>query len=569
MTDRTPIYDHIIVGAGTAGCLLANRLSADPARRVLLIEAGGNDDYLWVHIPVGYLYCIGNPRTDWLYATEPEPGLNGRSLRYPRGKVLGGSSSINGMIYMRGQARDYDGWASATGDARWRWDHSLPYFKQHEDHWRGASDHHAAPGFDATGERAGGEWRVDKQRLSWEILDAFAAAAQEAGIPATDDFNRGVNEGVGYFEVNQRGGVRWNAAKAFLRPIQHRDNLQVWTGAQVTRLITAQGAAGQDQSGLRVTGVEVRPEGHRHQRGAPLIARLRGDGHPGTGEVVMAAGAIGTPQILHLSGIGPGDLLQRHGIGVQLDLPGVGQNLQDHLQIRSVFEVHGVKTLNTVAGSLLGKGLIGLEYLLRRSGPMSMAPSQLGCFTRSDAGQPWPNLQYHVQPLSLDAFGEPLHRYNAFTASVCNLNPTSRGQVQIRSPRPEDAPAIAPNYLSTEQDRHIAAQSLRLTRRIAAQPALARYRPREVQPGVQFETDDELARLAGDIGTTIFHPVGTCRMGRADDALAVVDSELRVRGVAGLRIADASVMPSITSGNTNSPTLMIAERAAEWLRTAK
>ncbi len=564
MTDRTPIYDHIIVGAGTAGCLLANRLSADPARRVLLIEAGGNDDYLWVHIPVGYLYCIGNPRTDWLYTTEPEPGLNGRSLRYPRGKVLGGSSSINGMIYMRGQQRDYDGWAAATDDARWRWDNSLPYFKQHEDHWRGASAHHAAPGFDATGERAGGEWRVDKQRLSWEILDAFAAAAQEAGIPATDDFNCGNNEGVGYFEVNQRGGVRWNAAKAFLRPIQHRDNLQVWTGAQVTRLITAQG-----DTGLRVTGVEVRPEGHHHQRGAPLIARLRGDGHPGTGEVVMAAGAIGTPQILQLSGIGPGGLLQQHGIPVQLDLPGVGQNLQDHLQIRAVFEVQGVKTLNTAANSLLGKGLIGLEYLLRRSGPMSMAPSQLGCFTRSDPGQPWPNLQYHVQPLSLDAFGEPLHRFNAFTASVCNLNPTSRGQVLIRSPRPEDAPAIAPHYLSTEADRRIAAQSLRLTRRIAAQPALARYQPREVAPGVQFETDAELARLAGDIGTTIFHPVGTCRMGRADDALAVVDSELRVRGVAGLRIADASVMPSITSGNTSSPTLMIAERAAEWLRTAK
>ena len=584
MNDRTPIYDHIIVGAGSAGCLLANRLSADPALRVLLIEAGGNDDYLWVHIPVGYLYCIGNPRTDWLYSTQPEPGLNGRSLRYPRGKVLGGSSSINGMIYMRGQQRDYDGWAQATGDARWRWEHSLRYFKQHEDHWRGTSAHHAAPGFDATGERAGGEWRVDKQRLSWQILDAFAAAAQEAGIPATDDFNRGDNEGVGYFEVNQRGGLRWNATKAFLRPIQHRDNLQVWTGAQVTRLITARGDAGQGDAGrgdagqgdagrgergLRVTGVEVRPEGHDHQRGAPLIARLRGDGQPGTGEVVMAAGAIGTPQILQLSGIGPAGLLRQHGIRVMLDLPGVGQNLQDHLQIRAVFEVQGVKTLNTMANSWFGKGLIGLEYLLRRSGPMSMAPSQLGCFTRSDANQAWPNLQYHVQPLSLDAFGEPLHRFNAFTASVCNLNPTSRGQVLIRSAKPEDAPAIAPNYLSTEIDRHIAAQSLRLTRRIAAQPALAKYRPREVKPGVQFETDDELARLAGDIGTTIFHPVGTCRMGRSDDPLAVVDSELRVRGVAGLRIADASVMPSITSGNTNSPTLMIAERAAEWLVAAK
>ena len=563
MTDTLPVYDHIIVGAGTAGCLLANRLSADRTKRVLMIEAGGNDDYLWVHIPVGYLYCIGNPRTDWLYSTEPDAGLNGRTLRYPRGKVLGGCSSINGMIYMRGQQRDYDGWAAASGDARWRWDDSLRYFQQHEDHWRGANAHHAAPGFDATGARAGGEWRVDKQRLRWEILDAFAAAAQEAGIPATEDFNRGNNEGVGYFEVNQRGGVRWNATKAFLRPIEHRDNLQVWTGAQVTRLISVR-----DESGLRVTGVEVRPEGHDHNRGAALIARLRGDGRPGTGEIVMAAGAIGTPQVLQLSGIGPAALLQRHGISVQHDLPGVGQNLQDHLQIRAVFAVQGVKTLNTQANSLLGKGLIGLQYLLRRSGPMSMAPSQLGCFTKSSPALAWADLQYHVQPLSLDAFGEPLHRFNAFTASVCNLNPTSRGQVQIRSNRPEDAPAIQPNYLSTDHDRQIAAQSLRLTRRIAAQPALAKYQPREVKPGVQFETDAELARLAGDIGTTIFHPVGTCKMGAADDVMAVVDSSLRVRGVAGLRIADASVMPTITSGNTNSPTLMIAERAADWLRAA-
>ena len=555
-------YDHIVVGAGTAGCLLANRLSADPAKRVLLIEAGGNDDYLWVHIPVGYLYCIGNPRTDWLYVTEPDAGLNGRTLRYPRGKVLGGCSSINGMIYMRGQARDYDGWADACGDASWRWAQCLHAFKQHEDHWRGADAWHAAPGFDATGERAGGEWRVEKQRLSWEILDAFAAAARETGIPASADFNSGNNDGVGYFEVNQRSGVRWNATKAFLRPVQHRDNLQVWTGAQVTRLITVH-----DAGGLRVTGVEVLPEraGKDHNHGVPLIARLRQDS-ASRGEVVMAAGAIGTPQILQLSGIGPGGLLQQHGISVQHDLPGVGQNLQDHLQIRAVFEVQGVKTLNTMASTLWGKGLIGLQYLLRRNGPMSMAPSQLGCFTRSGPEQPWPNLQYHVQPLSLDAFGEPLHRFNAFTASVCNLNPTSRGQVQIRSARPGDAPLIQANYLSTEQDRRIAAQSLRLTRRIAAQPALARYQPKEVRPGAQFTTDDELARLAGDIGTTIFHPVGTAKMGHADDPMAVVDSQLRVRGVAGLRIADASVMPTITSGNTNSPTLMIAERAAGLIR---
>lgn len=549
-------YDYIVCGAGTAGCLLANRLSADKTKRVLLIEAGGNDDYHWIHIPVGYLYCIGNPRTDWLYQTDPDPGLNGRSLRYPRGKVLGGCSSINGMIYMRGQARDYDGWG-ALGNAGWSWAECLPYFLKHEDFHKGADAFHAAPGFDPTGARAGGEWRVEKQRLRWDILDAFAAAAQQAGIPATEDFNRGDNEGVGYFEVNQKAGVRWNASKAFLRPVQHRDNLQVWTGAQVAKLLMAhRESEGSWDGSRRVVGVEVLPQGG----GAPLHARVR-DG----GEVILASGAVGTPQILQLSGIGPAGLLRSHGIAVEHELPGVGENLQDHLQIRAVFGVEGVKTLNTMASSLWGKGLIGLEYLFRRSGPMSMAPSQLGAFTRSDAKQPHANLEYHVQPLSLDAFGQPLHTFNAFTASVCNLNPTSRGSVRIKSARAEDAPSIAPMYLSTDADRHVAADSLRLTRRIAAQPALAKYKPREVKPGIEFQSDAELARLAGDIGTTIFHPVGTTKMGPASDPLAVVDARLKVHGVAGLRIADAGIMPTITSGNTNSPTLMIAERAAEWI----
>ena len=547
-------YHYIVCGAGTAGCLLANRLSVDRSKRVLLIEAGGHDDYHWIHIPVGYLYCIGNPRTDWLYSTEPEPGLNGRKLGYPRGKVLGGSSSINGMIYMRGQARDYDAWGAA-GNPGWSWAECLPAFLAHEDHQRGADAWHAAPGFDANGKRAGGEWRVEKQRLRWDILDAFALAAQQAGIPATNDFNRGDNEGVGYFDVNQKRGLRWNAAKAFLGPALRRDNLDVWTGAHISRVLI--GSAPGADGGHSAIGVELQ----RVEGGAPLVVRLAPEG----GEVVLCTGAIGTPQLLQLSGIGPPDLLMANGIAVRHALEGVGANLQDHLQIRAVYGVEGAKTLNTSAASLWGKAKIGLEYLARRSGPMSMAPSQLGAFTRSDPAQPHPNLEYHVQPLSLDAFGEPLHAFNAFTASVCNLNPTSRGSVRIRSNRFDAAPAIAPGYLATDEDRRIAAQSLRLTRRIVAQPALARYRPHEVKPGMQFETDAELAQLAGEIGTTIFHPVGTARMGPAGDPGAVVDARLRVHAVGGLRVVDASVMPTITSGNTNSPTLMIAERAAAWI----
>ncbi len=551
-----PIYDYIVCGGGTAGCLMANRLSLDPNKRVLLIEAGGNDDYLWVHIPIGYLYCIGNPRTDWLFNTEPDAGLNGRQLIYPRGKVMGGCSSINGMIYMRGQARDYDGWGAGDGfgaNPGWGWNECLPHFMKHEDFHKGADAFHGAAGFDPSGARSGGEWRVEKQRLRWDILDAFAKAAEQAGIPATDDFNRGDNEGVGYFEVNQKAGVRWNAAKAFLRPAQrNRQNLQVWTGAHISRVLIES-----FEAGPRATGVEIIP--------ADGGERVRAQVDPEGGEVILCTGAIGTPQILQLSGIGDPAALQALGIGVQHALPGVGANLQDHLQIRAVFGVQGVKTLNMMTQSLWGKALIGLEYLARRSGPMSMAPSQLGAFARSDPGQRHANVQYHVQPLSLDAFGSPLHTFPAFTASVCNLNPTSRGSVRLRSARPEDAPAIAPMYLSTDADRRVAADSLRLTRRIVAQPALGAFQPKELKPGVQFQSDEELAKLAGDIGTTIFHPVGTAKMGPAADPMAVVDARLRVHGIRGLRVADASVMPTITSGNTNSPTLMIAERAAAWI----
>jgi choline dehydrogenase len=550
-------FDHIIIGAGTAGCLLANRLSADPRRSVLLIEAGGPDNYPWIHIPVGYLYCIGNPRTDWMFRTEPDAGLNGRALRYPRGKTLGGCSSINGMIYMRGQARDYEHWADFTGADHWRWAACLSDFRRHEHHWRLDEPGQADAAFEALhGHRrlgGGGEWRVERQRLRWDILDAFAQAAQQAGIPATADFNSGNNEGVGYFEVNQRAGWRWNTSRAFLRPVRNRRNLQVWTHTQAQRLTTQRMPDGR----LRCTGVEVLRNGE-----AITLKAER--------ELGLCAGAVSSPQLLQLSGLGPAGLLHAHGIECVADLPGVGENLQDHLQIRAVFKVQGAQTLNTLANSWWGKAGIAAQYALSRSGPMSMAPSQLGAFTRSSAVQPWPNLEYHVQPLSLDAFGEPLHRFPAFTASVCNLNPSSRGRVGIRSPHAQDAPVIAPNYLSTPEDRQVAADSLRLTRRIVAQPALAPYAPQEHKPGTQFQSDDELTRLAGDIATTIFHPVGTTRMGPDGDTMAVLDAQLRVRDgrsgwVLGLRVVDAGAMPSITSGNTNSPTLMMAEKAAAWM----
>ncbi len=526
-------YDYVIAGGGTAGCVLANRLSADPALRVLLLEAGGRDDWIWIHIPIGYLKCIGNPRTDWCFRTEAEAGLNGRSIAYARGRVLGGCSSINGMLYLRGQARDYDEWARITGDARWRWDAVLPVFRQSEDYWAGADAAHGQ----------GGEWRVERQRLHWEVLERYIEAARQAGIPRNDDYNRGDNFGIGYFEVNQRRGVRWNAAKAFLRPVQHRANLDVVTGALIDRVYF---------EGHEARGVEFLAGGER------LRVQARA-------ETLLTAGAIGSPQILQRSGIGPADLLQELGIDVLQALEGVGANLQDHLQLRMIFRLQGVTTLNQRANSLWGRALMGLEYALRRSGPLSMAPSQLGGFFRSSPEVPTPDLEFHVQPLSLDRFGEPLHDFPAITASVCHLRPSSRGSVRLRARDPAAHPRIAPRYLSTGGDRLVAARALRLTRHVVAQPALAPFRPEEYQPGVAAQTDAELARAAGDIGTTIFHPVGTCAMGRRDDPQAVTDAQMRVHGTRRLRVIDASVMPTITSGNTNAPTIMIAERGARLI----
>jgi len=532
-------FDVVIVGAGTAGCLLANRLSADPAVRVALLEAGGQDDYIWIRIPVGYLYCIGNPRTDWCFKTEPVAGLNGRAIGYPRGKVLGGCSSINGMIYMRGQSEDYNGWCAGDGygaNPGWSWDDVLPHFKRHEDHFAGADALHGA----------GNEWRVERQRLSWRILDAFRAAAGEAGIPPVVDFNRGNNFGCGYFEVNQKRGVRWNAARAFLDPVRGRPNLAVFTDTC---------AMGLTFEGKRCTGVDVVRSGQPGR----IAARAA---------VLLACGAVASPHLLQVSGIGPADVLQRSGVAVRHALQGVGANLQDHLQLRMAFRLSGVRTLNTLSASLLAKAGMAAQYALFRRGPLTMSPSQLGAFAHSSPSVPRPDLEYHVQPLSLDRFGEPLHPFDAFTTSVCHLRPESRGTISIRSADPTQAPLIAPNYLATPNDRAVAAAALRLTRRIVAGKALAVYAPEEFRPGLQAQSEEELQRAAGDIGTTIFHPVGTAKMGPGADPHAVVNAELCVHGLEGLRVIDASVMPTITSGNTNAPTLMIAEKGAAMVKVA-
>lgn len=525
-------FDYIIVGAGSAGCLLANRLSADPRNKVLIIEAGGRDNWIWLHIPVGYLYAIGNPRADWLFKTEKESGLNDRAIGYPRGRVIGGSSAINGMIYMRGQAADFDGWRQ-LGLEGWAWDDVLPYFKKHENHHAGANALHGADG----------EWRVERQRLSWPILDAVREAAAQVGIPPVSDFNSGDNEGSDYFEVNQKRGLRWSAARGFLKPVLSRPNLELVTNAQVERLVF---------EGRRAIAVRYSREGTQFE--------ARADG-----EIILSAGAIGTPHILELSGIGRLDALEKLGVPVIAELPGVGENLQDHLQLRAIFKVSNARTLNVDFQSYAKRAWMGAQYALMRRGPLTMAPSQLGLFAKSSPDYATANLEFHVQPLSLERFGEALHAFPAITLSVSNLRPASRGSVHAQSADPRQAPAIRPNYLSQEEDRRVAADSIRLTRRICAAPALSRYAPDELRPGAAAQSEEELAKAAGDIGTTIFHPVGTAKMGADGDKMAVVDASLRVRGLRGLRIADASIMPRITSGNTNSPTLMIAEKAAAMI----
>ena len=550
-------FDTIIVGAGSAGCLLANRLSANPQHKVLLIEAGGQDDWIWIKIPVGYLFTIANPRTDWCFKTEPDPGLNGRSIHYARGRVLGGSSSINAMIYMRGQESDYDKWSELTGDSIWNWKHSLSTYKSIESYFAGENEWHGSSG----------EMRVEQPRVQWPVLDSWREAAKEQGIPSIEEFNRGDNEGCAYFHMNQKKGIRWSMSDAFLKPIKNRSNLTIMTNTQVLKVLT------------KVISNETRNQSKNRER-AWANAKLESYGlevvHKGEkkiitakDQVILAAGAVSTPHLLQVSGIGPASLLNNIGIEPVYDLPGVGENLQDHLQIRTVYKVSNCKTVNTLYKNIVSRIMMGLEYALFRTGPLTMPPSTLGAFTKSDPSQVSANLEWHVQPLSLPKFGDPLHPFNAITPSVCNIRPTSRGWIRAKSNDPLEYPKILCNYLSTKEDVDVAVAGLKKTRDIMNSHALAPFQPEEMLPGKTLESDKDLENAARDLGTTIFHPVGTCAMGKidsngsADNPMTVLDSECRVRGISKLRVIDASAMPHITSGNTNAPVMMIAETIAK------